>query len=183
MIREAFGLGSMAHEKEKLPGFRAQQWYFFGVGASTVAIRPSSTGWLSPCQQGLKQSLKGVIRLWHPQVAVFYLYTRFITNNLLVEISSTKALAKLFAWALKRHMFISFFLYCGGEGRGYVRLSPLAASPEAKCQSKVLALRPVLRHRLHHVCAEPEAWNVPLPVHTVWMDSHGDSGCGYVSVM
>ena len=50
-------------------------------------------------------------------MAIFYLYTRFITNNLLVEVSSTKTAAKLFAWALKRHMFISFFLYCGGESQ------------------------------------------------------------------
>jgi hypothetical protein len=40
---------------------------------------------------------------------------RFITNNLMVEITSTKMTAKLFAWALKRHLFISFFLYCAGK--------------------------------------------------------------------
>ena len=52
-------------------------------------------------------------------MAVFYLYTRFITNNLLVEVTSTKTAARLFAWALKRQMFISFFLYCAGKGFGF----------------------------------------------------------------
>ena len=52
-------------------------------------------------------------------MAVFYLYTRFITNNLLVEVTSTKTAARLFAWALKRQMFISFFLYCAGKGLGF----------------------------------------------------------------
>ena len=53
-------------------------------------------------------------------MAVFYLYTRFITNNLLVEVTSTKTAARLFAWALKRQMFISFFLYCAGKGLGFI---------------------------------------------------------------
>jgi phosphatidate cytidylyltransferase len=48
------------------------------------------------------------------QVATFYLYLRFITNNLLVEITSTEAMAKLFATAIKRHVLISYGLYCAG---------------------------------------------------------------------
>jgi hypothetical protein len=40
---------------------------------------------------------------------------RFIANNLLVEVTSTKALARIFTLALKRQMFISFFLYCAGS--------------------------------------------------------------------
>ena len=77
MVREVFNLGRMEKEDEKLPGFRALQWYFF----------------------------------W---VATFYLYLRFITNNLLVEITSTQAMAKLFSTAVKRHVIISYALYCAG---------------------------------------------------------------------
>lgn len=77
MIREAFSLGMMADEDKRLPGFRAQQWYFFFV-------------------------------------STFYLYLRFISGNLLVEVTSNQTLAKLFGWAVKRHQLISYFLYCAG---------------------------------------------------------------------
>jgi hypothetical protein len=39
---------------------------------------------------------------------------RFISTNLLVEITSTKAAAKLLSWAVMRHQLISYFLYCAG---------------------------------------------------------------------
>ncbi|GLC38923.1 hypothetical protein PLESTF_000034500 [Pleodorina starrii] len=46
--------------------------------------------------------------------AVFWLYLRFIKNNLLVEVSSDKTLARLFYWALKHHSLISYSLYMAG---------------------------------------------------------------------
>lgn len=46
--------------------------------------------------------------------AVFWLYLRFIKNNLLVEVTSDKTLARLFYWALKHHSLISYILYMGG---------------------------------------------------------------------
>lgn len=42
--------------------------------------------------------------------------TRFIKNNLLVEVTSDKTLARLFYWALKHHSLISYILYMGGGG-------------------------------------------------------------------
>ncbi len=53
----------------------------------------------------------------HPFVMFCVWRFRFIANNLLVEVTSTKALARLFLWALKRQMLISFLLYCAGGGK------------------------------------------------------------------
>lgn len=39
---------------------------------------------------------------------------RFIKNNLLVEVTSDRTLARLFMWALKHHSLISYSLYMGG---------------------------------------------------------------------
>jgi phosphatidate cytidylyltransferase len=47
-------------------------------------------------------------------VAAFWLYLRFIKNNLMVEISSSAQLARLFGWLLKRHTILSFTLYIAG---------------------------------------------------------------------
>lgn len=47
-------------------------------------------------------------------VAAFWLYLRFINNNLMVEISSSARLARLFGWLLKRHTLASFTLYIAG---------------------------------------------------------------------
>jgi len=47
-------------------------------------------------------------------VATFYLYLRFINKNLLVELSTTRLMPKLFAWLLKRHMLICYSLYLAG---------------------------------------------------------------------
>ncbi|KAG2448266.1 hypothetical protein HYH02_006850 [Chlamydomonas schloesseri] len=46
--------------------------------------------------------------------AVFWLYLRFIKNNLLVEVTSDMTLARLFVWALKHHSLISYSLYMAG---------------------------------------------------------------------
>lgn len=46
--------------------------------------------------------------------AVFWLYLRFIKNNLLVEVTSDRTLARLFYWALKHHSLISYCLYMAG---------------------------------------------------------------------
>jgi hypothetical protein len=40
-------------------------------------------------------------------------HDRFIKNNLLLELTSNKAMSA-FAWLLKRHSFISFSLYMAG---------------------------------------------------------------------
>lgn len=76
MVKELFMLARVAQQDRKLPGFRAQQWYFFFV-------------------------------------ATFYLYFRFIKNNLLLELTSSKAMSA-FAWLLKRHSFMSYALYMAG---------------------------------------------------------------------
>lgn len=47
-----------------------------------------------------------------------FLGLRFIKNNLLVEVTSDKTLARLFYWALKHHSLISYSLYMAGEGQG-----------------------------------------------------------------
>ena len=40
---------------------------------------------------------------------------RFIKNNLLVEVTSDRTLARLFYWALKHHSLISYCLYMAGK--------------------------------------------------------------------
>lgn len=77
MVKELFTLARHAQNERKLPGFRAQQWYFFCV-------------------------------------ATFWVYVRFIKNNLIVEITSSARLARMFGWLLKRHTILSFYLYCAG---------------------------------------------------------------------
>lgn len=39
---------------------------------------------------------------------------RFIKNNLIVEITSSARLARMFGWLLKRHTILSFYLYTAG---------------------------------------------------------------------
>lgn len=39
MVRELFCLARVAQQERKLPGFRAQQWYFFGVATLWVYLR------------------------------------------------------------------------------------------------------------------------------------------------
>lgn len=77
MVKELFTLARHAQAERKLPGFRAQQWFFFCVAA-------------------------------------FWSYVRFIKNNLVVEITSSARLARMFGWLLKRHTIVSFYLYCAG---------------------------------------------------------------------
>lgn len=39
MVRELFALARVAQQERKLPGFRAQQWFFFIVAAFWMYIR------------------------------------------------------------------------------------------------------------------------------------------------
>jgi hypothetical protein len=39
MIKELFLLARVAQKDNALPGFRAQQWYFFGVAAFYLYVR------------------------------------------------------------------------------------------------------------------------------------------------
>jgi hypothetical protein len=39
MVKELFTLARRAQAERRLPGFRAQQWFFFGVAAFWVYIR------------------------------------------------------------------------------------------------------------------------------------------------
>ena len=55
---------------------------------------------------------------------------RFIYNNLVVEITSTKKAAKILAWLLKRHMLVSYFLYCAGKGQVW---APLYCAGVGRC--------------------------------------------------
>lgn len=77
MVQELFQLARVAQRERSLPGFRAQQWYFYFVAA-------------------------------------FWVYFRFIKNNLMVEITSSAALSKLLGWMIRRHTLLSFSLYTGG---------------------------------------------------------------------
>lgn len=79
MVKELFLLARVAQKENRLPGFRAQQWYFFAVAA-------------------------------------FYLYVRFIKNNLLVELATEPANVHtpLLSWVLRRHNLISYMLYMTG---------------------------------------------------------------------
>mmetsp|Transcript_19928 Transcript_19928/g.43606 ORF Transcript_19928/g.43606 Transcript_19928/m.43606 type:complete len:435 (-) Transcript_19928:184-1488(-) len=47
-------------------------------------------------------------------VATFFVHGRFVSNNLWVEISSDKRLARLFGWVLKQHVMLSYMLYIAG---------------------------------------------------------------------
>ncbi len=47
-------------------------------------------------------------------VAAFWVYLRFIQNQLTVEITSNATLAHLFGWVLKKHTIIAFSLYTAG---------------------------------------------------------------------
>jgi hypothetical protein len=42
MVRELFALARVAQQERKLPGFRAQQWFFFLVAAFWMYIRRAS---------------------------------------------------------------------------------------------------------------------------------------------
>jgi len=77
MVQELFQLAREAQKECSLPGFRAQQWYFYFVAA-------------------------------------FWVYVRFIKNNLMIEITSSAALSRLLGWSIKRHTLISFSLYTAG---------------------------------------------------------------------
>jgi len=77
MVKELFQLAREAQRERRLPGFRAQQWYFY-------------------------------------LVAAFWVYVRFIKNNLMVEITSSAALARLLGTMIRRHTLISYSLYAGG---------------------------------------------------------------------
>ncbi|KAF6255369.1 phosphatidate cytidylyltransferase [Scenedesmus sp. NREL 46B-D3] len=76
IVKELFMMARVAQKDRRVPGFRAQQWYFFFVG-------------------------------------VFYLYLRFIKNNLLVELTTSKY-ASAFAWLLRRHTIMAYYLYMAG---------------------------------------------------------------------
>lgn len=39
MVKELFMLARVAQQDRKLPGFRAQQWYFFAVAAFYLYLR------------------------------------------------------------------------------------------------------------------------------------------------
>jgi phosphatidate cytidylyltransferase len=77
MVKELFQLAREAQRERRLPGFRAQQWYFY-------------------------------------LVAAFWVYVRFIKNNLIVEITSSAALARLLGTMIRRHTLISYTLYAAG---------------------------------------------------------------------
>lgn len=47
-------------------------------------------------------------------VAAFWVYLRFIQNQLTVEVTSNATLAHLFGWLLKKHTIIAFSLYTAG---------------------------------------------------------------------
>ncbi|EIE23739.1 phosphatidate cytidylyltransferase [Coccomyxa subellipsoidea C-169] len=57
----------------------------------------------------------GRLQQWYFfMVAAFWMYFRFIRNQLVVEITSNAQLARLFGWALKKHTILTFALYTAG---------------------------------------------------------------------
>ncbi|KAL6760280.1 phosphatidate cytidylyltransferase [Haematococcus lacustris] len=77
VVREFFAIARVPHQDRRLPGFRAQQWYFF-------------------------------------LIADFFLLGRLIRSNVLVEVTSTRLLAKLFSWVMRRHTMVSYAMYLAG---------------------------------------------------------------------
>lgn len=64
-------------------------------------------------RRGPLPSFKVLQWFWFWTMA-FFLYFRFIRNNLMVEITSSARLAHLFGWALKHYGFAAFCLYTAG---------------------------------------------------------------------
>jgi len=79
MVKELFQLAREAQQERKLPGFRAQQWYFYFVAA-------------------------------------FWVYVRFVKNNLIVEMSGSVMLVRLLGTLVRRHTMVSYTLYACGFG-------------------------------------------------------------------
>ena len=50
MVRELFALARVAQQDRKIPGFRAQQWYFFFVAAFWMYIRQAYEGFAIPAR-------------------------------------------------------------------------------------------------------------------------------------
>ena len=53
-------------------------------------------------------------------VAAFWVYLRFIQNQLTVEVTSNATLAHLFGWLLKKHTIIAFSLYTAGARPAHI---------------------------------------------------------------
>ncbi|GAB4815610.1 hypothetical protein N2152v2_008066 [Parachlorella kessleri] len=108
MVRELFALARVAQQDRKIPGFRAQQWYFFFVAAFWMYIRQAQE----------------VLNVWQGCWAGRFIKNnlfveitkgrKFIKNNLFVEITSSARLARVLGWLLRRHTMLSFSLYCAG---------------------------------------------------------------------
>ena len=64
-------------------------------------------------------------------VAAFWVYLRFIQNQLTVEITSNATLAHLFGWVLKKHTIIAFSLYTAGAPPEFVPIDILGDSLHA----------------------------------------------------
>ena len=64
-------------------------------------------------------------------VAAFWVYLRFIQNQLTVEITSNATLAHLFGWVLKKHTIIAFSLYTAGASTEPVPIEILGDSLRA----------------------------------------------------
>ena len=79
MVKELFQLAREAQQERRLPGFRAQQWWFYFVAA-------------------------------------FWVYVRFVKNNLIVEMSGSPVLVRLLGTLVRRHTMVSYSLYACGFG-------------------------------------------------------------------
>ena len=97
MVKELFDLARVTQKDDRLPGFRAQQWYFFFVAAFYMYLRCASIR-ITACICGFRRQLT----------------RRFIKTNLLVELTTTRSLTAFFAWLLTRHTIISYSLYISG---------------------------------------------------------------------
>lgn len=78
----------------------------------------SSPGRLAPLLRSGLLILVGYEVLHH---APHNNHRRFIKNNLIVEITSSARLARMFGWLLKRHTMLSFYLYTAGFVRCALR--------------------------------------------------------------
>jgi len=83
-----------------------------------VGIQVGMVYELFNCAQNMRteKSLPGFrfLQWYFCGVATFFVHGRFVNNNLWVEISSDKRLARLFSVSLKHHVMISYLLYTAG---------------------------------------------------------------------
>lgn len=66
-------------------------------------------------RRGLRKAKLGSSQQWYFfGVAAFWMYLRFVKNQLVVEITSSAKLAHLLGWVMRRHSLLAYSLYTAG---------------------------------------------------------------------